>query len=109
MTVSVAPQGYTADENPPYSLHLDIVGYFTFLPGTSDDVMIRMVHLNGSSMLYGIARGFVGQATGAARHGQFLLPAVNFIALLKQRAELDAADHAEDTQRALPNIGTSQV
>jgi preprotein translocase subunit SecB len=100
MRIRLAEKGYTADENAPYSITLDIVGYLSFAEGTSEDLMFRMIHANGASILYGIARGFVGQATGAAKYGQFVLPAVNFIELMKRRqAELDAEHTA-----ALPAV-----
>lgn len=87
MRIKLAENGYTAEENPPYMISLVIVGYFSFAKGTAEDIMQRMINLNGTSILYGIARGLVGQATGASKHGQFVLPAVNFVALIKARAE----------------------
>lgn len=86
LRIKLAEAGYTSDDNPPYSLYLAIVGYFTFAEDTPEDVMQRMINLNGTSILYGIARGLVGQATGAGVHGQFVLPAVNFVALVNARA-----------------------
>jgi preprotein translocase subunit SecB len=95
MKVRLAENGYRPSENAPYSITLDIVGYFLFAAGTSEELMFRMIHANGASILYGVARGFVGQATGAAKYGQFVLPAVNFIDLMKRRlAELDAQSTA---------------
>jgi len=92
MRIRVADGGYTAEENSPYGIRLDIVGYFLFAPDTTEEVMTRMINLNGASILYGVARGFVGQATGAGKNGQFVLPAVNFIDLLKRRAEAEGAE-----------------
>lgn len=98
MNIHVAENGYSTETNAPYSITMVIVGYFFFVDGTSDETKARMLNLNGASILYGIARGFVGQATGASRHGQFVLPAVNFVELLRQREE--ATPHEAPTAAA---------
>lgn len=85
MNIEFATKGYSEEQNPPYSLRLKIAGFLTFREGVSEEQMLRMVNVNGASILYGIARGFVGQATGACQNGQFVLPAVNFIELVKVR------------------------
>lgn len=108
MRLQVAETGYSADINAPYSISLTIVGYFTFAEGTENDVMQRMIHLNGLSILYGIARGFVGQATGAGRYAQYVLPTVNFISLLQERlAKLQAQIEAYATTQPPAEIQAS--
>lgn len=87
MTIGLAEGDYAPEDNPPYTISLRIVGYFIFVAGTEETKMQRMIHLNGSSILYGIARGLIGQATGASIHGQFVLPAVNFVSLVQSRAD----------------------
>ncbi len=94
LNVEFAPKGYTTEQNPPYSIRLQIAGYFKFLEGIATDQMERMIQVNGSSILYGIARGFVGQATGAAKNGQFVLPAVNFLELVNARSKMVQSDAA---------------
>nr|MDP9360952.1 protein-export chaperone SecB [Acidobacteriota bacterium] len=87
----------------PYSINLDIVGYFLFAAGTSEDLMFRMIYANGASILYGVARGFVGQATGAAKYGQFVLPAVNFVELMRKRlAEIEGEQSPAEELAELP-------
>jgi preprotein translocase subunit SecB len=46
-----------------------------------------MIGLNGLSILYGVARGVVAQATANCPHGKFILPSVNFIELMKSKAK----------------------
>lgn len=94
MRIQLAPNGYTADENAPYTVDMSIVGDFTFAEGTADDVMQRMIFTNGPAILFGIARGITGQATGASKHGQFVLPTVNFVEIERARMqrEIDATE-----------------
>lgn len=94
MRINLAEGGYSPEENPPYALRIVIFGYFAFDEGTSEEVMLRMINFNGLSILYGIARGLMGQATGSSVHGQFLLPAVNFVGLLEKKAESEKAQAA---------------
>jgi preprotein translocase subunit SecB len=92
MRVNFASDGYIPEANPAYGISLMIVGDFSFANGTDEDLMQRMVRINGSSILYGIARGIVGQATGASKHGQFVLPTVNFVEIVKAKAAAIAAE-----------------
>lgn len=92
MTIKLNEDGYSADANPPYAISLRIAGYFTFREDAEDTDQERMIRLNGSSILYGVARGLVGQASGASRHGQFVLPTFNFVAYWKAKADKAAAE-----------------
>lgn len=105
MRIRLAANGYTAEENAPYAVDLTIVGYFTLAEGIADDVRHRMIFLNAPSILFGIARGLAGQATGASKHGQFVLPTVNFVEIEKvraQRALEDAQHELAALQASLP-------
>lgn len=106
MSIRFAEHGYVAEENPQYSVTLKLKGYFSFVEGTPDEVMHRMIDVNGSSILYGLARGYVGQATSAAANGQFLLPAVNFLALVNAREEQRKAAAIEKgaAEKATPQL-----
>jgi len=101
MAIKVAEGGYTAEENAPYSVSMDIVGYFLFALDTAEQTKARMIHLNGASILYVIARGFVGQATGAAKNGQYVLPSVNFLEMLRQRVAAESTVQQEQTSAAI--------
>lgn len=98
MRINVASDGYSADTNPSHGISLTILGNFRFEEGTDEEQMQRMIRINGSSILYGIARGIVGQATGASRHGQFVLPTVNFVEISKAK---EAAAALEETPQRL--------
>jgi preprotein translocase subunit SecB len=100
MRIQLAANGYTAEENAPYTVDMTIIGYFTFAEGTTEDVSQKMIYINGPAILFGIARGITGQATGASRHGQFVLPTVNFIEIEKARLEQALAE----SERALAEV-----
>lgn len=69
-----------------YHISMRIEGYFSFKPETDipQAQKERLVTLNGSSILMGLARGLVAQATGVSEFGKYLLPAVNFVEVLKE-------------------------
>jgi preprotein translocase subunit SecB len=71
----------------PYYVLLNLGGIFSFPEGTEEATMMRMLGVNGTSILYGVARGVVGQATATCRHGKFVLPTVNFVELIKKQAK----------------------
>ena len=71
--------------NNPYYVYLKINGFFGFPKGTDEETMQKMISLNGLVMLYGVARGVIAQVTANGAHGKFVLPAVNFIELIKER------------------------
>jgi len=65
----------------PYHISMRIVGFFNFpaSSGISQEDKERMVALNGCSILMGLARGLVAQATGVSEFGKYLLPPLNFV------------------------------
>jgi len=69
--------------NNAYYVYLKINGFFGFPKETDEETMQKMISLNGLVMLYGIARGVVAQVTANGAHGKFVLPAVNFVELVK--------------------------
>jgi preprotein translocase subunit SecB len=68
----------------PYYIYLDIVGFFSFIEGTDEETMSKMIGLNCPAIIYGVARGIVAQATANFRHGKFVLPTVNFVEAMKK-------------------------
>lgn len=74
-------------ERGEYRIHLKLSGFFSFDKDVSEDMINRMIHHNGLTMLYGVARGTVADATATSWHGKFVLPGVNFIELIKQKSE----------------------
>ncbi len=86
ITVTVRP-AITRPALDPYEISLRVVGFFSFLPAPdmkSED-KDRMATLNGSSILYGLARGLVAQTTGVGEFGKYFLPGVNFVELIKNK------------------------
>lgn len=73
-------------ERGDYRIHLKLSGFFSFSEGVSEEMIGGMIAHNGLSILYGVARGTVADATATSWHGKFVLPAVNFIELVKQKA-----------------------
>lgn len=72
----------------PYQFRLAMAGSFFFLEGTTEEVQRRMIHVNGSSVLYGIARGIVAEATSHGQAGKYILPSINLLELLDRRGQL---------------------
>jgi preprotein translocase subunit SecB len=70
-----------------YRIRIKMESYLEFDSSVSEKDISSLLVPNGLAMTYSIARGIVGQATGTSLHGKFLLPAVNFIELIKQNIE----------------------
>ena len=73
--------------NEPYALHLQLSGFFSFKPESTEETVTKMLFSNAVPILYGIARGCVGQVTGNALNGALMLPAFNFVELAQKKAE----------------------
>ena len=86
----------------PYRVFLALSGFFEFAEGTDKETIDRLIGPNGLSILYGIARGTVAQATACCRHSKFILPAYNFMALLDQKAQQAARAKKSSTKRKKP-------
>lgn len=56
-----------------------LVGFFSLPPDTDERLVRTLIPLSCFSILYGIARGVVAQATGMVARGPLLLPPVNFV------------------------------
>lgn len=84
----------------PYYITMRIEGHFNFAPGADipQPEKERMVSLNGCSILMGLARGLVAQATGVSEFGKYLLPAVNFLEVIKNAEQV-----------ATESVGTGDV
>jgi len=91
LKVNTPPAVSQADDdlNAPYYVHLVIAGQFRFADDIPDELKNRMLVTNAPAMLYGVARGLLGQATSSARHGRMVLPSMNFVELAKTALERD--------------------
>lgn len=74
-------------QNSDYRVHLKLTGFFSFTDGTTEETISSMIAPNGLSILYGVARGTVANATATSWNGKFVLPAMNLTELIKQKAE----------------------
>jgi preprotein translocase subunit SecB len=70
----------------PYRIWIKTQTFLEFDVGYPEQDIPKMLGPNGLAMAYGIARGIVGQSTGIAIHGRFMLPTVNFVELLRLKA-----------------------
>ena len=85
MTAQVGSPKKMASAYPYYS-SISLTGLFKFLEETDEDTIAKMIHLNGLSILYGIARGIVSQATSTCTYGKYILPTINFIEVIKRQS-----------------------
>lgn len=102
LSVSIEPSTeYPALD--PYFIQVKLTGFFGFhgeLP--SKETMQRMISLNGSSILYGIARGQVIGVTASGTWGKYILPALNFVQILEQQQLRKKAAATEEHVKPLP-------
>lgn len=77
-------------EKCDYRIHLCLSGFFSFEKGTAEDTISNMIATNGLSMLYGVARGMVANATAMSWHGKFVLPSLNLIEIIKRKSEVES-------------------
>ena len=75
-----------------YRILLNVSGYFSFLEGTSEETVHKMIAPSGLSILYGIARGVVAQVTGNCKYGKYILPSLNFIEIIKKKYDKSVKD-----------------
>lgn len=77
LTFNVKAQELDNKDTPiGVSLDAEIVGLFMFEPGKAKDEMDLLIRVNGTSVLYGILRGFVVSSSGAFPGGKLLLPTI---------------------------------
>lgn len=70
----------------PYRISITLYGIFESVEKREEaEKAKQLLFPNGLAILYSIARGIVGQATGTAMHEKFVLPMVNFFEVLKDK------------------------
>jgi preprotein translocase subunit SecB len=67
-----------AEANVPYRFGAEILGEFLVLDGYPEDRIERLVKTNGASMLYGILREVIRDATARGPHSGVVLPSTSF-------------------------------
>lgn len=85
-------------DQSPYYIFLNINGFFRFPRGTPEDIINKMIGLNGPAILYGVARGLTSQITANGRHGKFILPAINFVELINEMKKKKSRKRAPNMQ-----------
>lgn len=85
-----------------YVLDSEIVGYFSFPDGTSEENMQALIRYNGCTILYGILRGQIANITGSFPHAKLVLPTVMMEevvnAIEKRKAGIPKAAHLAKKQ-----------
>ena len=87
---------------------IDIVikGRFSFATDTNEEDKKKLFPLAAVSILFGIARGIVGQATGMFPGGAFLLPPVDVTAAASQKKlAFSCSLISTKSDKTLANIG----
>ena len=69
----------------PYHVAVRGRAFFTFKDACSRPEADAVLRLNGAAILYGLLRAQVAQITAQSVHGQFLLPAMNFVEMAKEQ------------------------
>jgi preprotein translocase subunit SecB len=87
------------DANLPYHVRIMLEGYFE-CPLAFEGQVPKNVILNALMILYGIARGIIGQTTASAVNGKFVLPSLAFDDLVN-RAE-STPDRTVETSDPTP-------
>ena len=82
----------------PYSGEFRVIGAFAVASGVSEEVMTKLVNVNGPTMLYSAVREMVAMLTGRAPHGPILLPSVSFVDR-GQRITPKGAEQMDDTRK----------
>ena len=72
------------DKNTPYSIKMQMFGYFQVPDEMPEELREKMVKTNGSSILYGAAREIIKEMTGRGINRKILFPTVSFAELPKK-------------------------
>jgi len=95
MGIQVKPSPKKEKEFFPYLIAISGRAFFTFEEPCPREQAEAVLRLNGASILYGLLRAQVAQITAQSVHGQFLLPAMNFVELAKVQADAESAAPAK--------------
>jgi preprotein translocase subunit SecB len=86
-------------QNLPYEFRLSMVGIFSCKDGVLDSEReTRFVQVNGSSMLYGMAREHIRALTAAGPWGAIIIPTMSFYEKKEQLHKEDASAKSEPGQ-----------
>ena len=77
LTLSVS-QKVSKAKNAPYNFCIELVGDFRVHPNFPEDKAQRLIEVNGSSILYGVAREMLRTLSCGGPFGGMLLPTMSF-------------------------------
>jgi len=75
------------DQPTPLKYSLELFGVFSLKPDMSEDSRNKLLPLNPAAMLYGVARGVLGQIMGQSPLKEYVLPSVNFTEIYKRKLQ----------------------
>ena len=86
-------QNLGPEANAPYNFGIQIIGFFQIQDGFPKDKETTFLSINGSSLLFGVAREMLRNAMTAGPHAPLMLPTVSFFdpALLGKAAKQKSA------------------
>lgn len=67
------------ERNTPYAFNTEVVGFFTVADAVPLDAVPAFAHINGASILYGVAREALRGVMAQGPHLPLLLPTVCFL------------------------------
>lgn len=77
------------NHNAPYYIFIKLSGFFSYNEGTEEEYIKKTLALNAPSILYGVARGIIAQVSCNYEYGKFIIPAVNFVEILKRKHQVN--------------------
>jgi len=84
--LSVTCTGVAGDVPPRFNeVALTVWGRFAFGEGLSEEARLQLGSFNAVAMLHGIARGSLIQATGGCVGGPFILPSLDYRAIIEAK------------------------
>ncbi len=78
VVLEIISEPESEEKRQPYSIQLVAIGLFRVDPSWPDDP-IKLLHINGASILYSAAREFLITITARGPWGQIILPSISFM------------------------------
>jgi len=98
-----------AEANVPYLFTAQIVGELLVFDAVEDALADRLVHTNGPSMLYGVLREVIRDATARGPYTAVILPSTSFYnPEQKQDSDAKAPETEPPSPAALPAPGPEE-
>ena len=78
VVLEILSEAENEEKRQAYRIHLVAIGFFRVDPSWPNDP-IKLLHINGASILYSAAREFLITITARGPWGQIILPSISFI------------------------------